>query len=146
MVFAIYNCFSIPLEVSLEPEIMNSLGFQILNNIIDTSFFLDLIVNFRTTYIHPKTGNEVIRTSDIACSYLKGRFWIDLLATIPFDFIGELMFGTGNGQLLRMISLLKLVRVLRLNKIISIMKVANEVKLSLKLLKLVFFLIMYLHC
>ena len=60
--------------------------------------------------------------------------------------MGEVLFGSGNATLLRSISLLKLVRVLRLNKIISIMKVANEIKLSLKLLKLIFFLIMYLHC
>ena len=145
MILAIYNCFSIPLEVSFQPDIMNSTLFFVVNSVIDTCFFLDLIINFRTTFIHPKTGSEVIVTSDIAMSYLKGRFWIDLLATIPFDNIGELVFGSGNADLLRSISLLKLVRVLRLNKIISIMKVANEVKLSLKLFKLIFFLIMYLH-
>jgi hypothetical protein len=105
-----------------------------------------LLINFRTTYIHPKTGNEVVKIKEIACDYLKGRFWIDFLATIPFDNFGEFIFGSGNATLLRSISLLKLVRVLRLNKIISIMKVANEIKLSLKLIKLIFFLIMYLHC
>ena len=78
--------------------------------------------------------------------YLKGRFWIDLLATIPFDNFAEIIFGSGNASLLSIFSLMKLVRVLRLSRIISLMKVANEVKLSLKLGKLVFFLVMYLHC
>lgn len=120
--------------------------FLVINLMIDIFFFFDIIINFRTTYIHKKTGNEVIGTKAIAVHYLKGRFWIDLVATIPVDFFGELFFGSDDVTLLRAISLLKLVRVLRLNKIISILKVANEVKLSLKLMKLIFFLLMYLHC
>ncbi len=87
-----------------------------------------------------------MKTSEIAYDYLKGRFWIDFVATIPFDFFGELIFGKGSLKMIRSIALLKLVRVLKLNKIISIMKVTNEIKLSLKLIKLIFFLIMYLHC
>lgn len=79
-------------------------------------------------------------------AYLKGRFWVDLLATIPFDNIAEAIIGSGNASLLSIFSLMKLVRVLRLNRIISLLKVTNEVKLSLKLLKLIFFLVMYLHC
>jgi hypothetical protein len=105
-----------------------------------------LIVNFRTTFIHPKTGHEVLEGDKIAYSYLKGRFWIDLMATIPFDNVAEAIIGSGNASLLSIFSLMKLVRVLRLNRIIALMKVANEVKLSLKLGKLIFFLIMYLHC
>lgn len=146
MILAIYNCFTIPLEVAFEPPSMETVGFEALNWIIDTLFFLDLVINFRTTYIHPKTGKEVLELSTIACNYFKFRFWVDLLATIPFDFFGELFIGEGNTTILKSIALLKLVRVLRLNKIITIMKVANEVKLSLKLFKLIFFLVMYLHC
>lgn len=117
----------------------------IINTIIDLLFFIDLIVYFRTTFIHEKTGNEIIEPSAIAWTYIKGRFWVDLLATIPFDTIGGLIVGGHQSAFLSIFSLLKLVRVLRLNRIISIMKVANEIKLSLKLAKLVFFLTMYLH-
>jgi CRP-like cAMP-binding protein len=145
MLLAIFNWFTVPLEVSFEPRFMKTVPFSIVNYIIDIGFMADLIINFRTTFIHSKTGNEVVSTKYIAIAYLKGRFWIDFLATIPFDSVGDLFFGSGNTELLRSISLLKLVRVLRLNKIISILKVANEVKLSLKLIKLIFFLIMYLH-
>lgn len=145
VILAIFNCFTVPLEVSFEPESMKTVPFTIVNYIVDVGFMLDLIINFRTTFIHPKTGNEVVSTKEIAVAYLKGRFWIDLLAILPFDNIGELFFGSGDTALLKSISLLKLVRVLRLNKIISIIKVANDVKLSLKLGKLIFFLIIYLH-
>lgn len=105
-----------------------------------------MIIIFRTSYIHPKTGNEILRPKTIAINYLKGRFWIDFLASFPFDIIGEAIMGSGNATQLRLFSLFKLVRVLRLNKIITVMKIDDEIKLSLKLMKLVFFLIMYLHC
>lgn len=145
MVLAIINWFSIPIEVAFEPPALRSVPAHFINMIIDILFFADLLVNFRTTFIHSKTGNEVLSTKEISISYLKGRFWIDFIAILPVDYLGEIIFGAGNATLLRSISLLKLVRVLRLNKIISIMKVANEIKLSLKLVKLIFFLVMYLH-
>lgn len=145
MILAIFNCFAIPIQVAFDPPVMQGWHFTLINSVIDFIFFLDLIVNFRTTFIHKKTGNEIIEPKEIAIAYLKGRFWIDLLATIPFDTFAELMFSQ-KGSLLSIFSLLKLVRVLRLNRIIQLMKVTNEVKLSLKLAKLVFFLSMYLHC
>ena len=146
MLLAIFNCFEIPLDVSFTPDFMNAWYIFVINSIIDFIFFLDLIVNFRTTFIHYKTGNEIIEPKDIASSYLKGRFWVDLMATVPFDTFASLVIGSKSSSFLSIFSLLKLVRVLRLNRIISIMKVANEVKLSLKLAKLVFFLTMYIHC
>lgn len=96
--------------------------------------------------MHPKTGYEIVNAKSIALYYLKGKFTIDLLATIPFDTIAELIIGKGNARLLSIFSIMKLVRVLRLSRIISFMKVDSEIKLSLKLGKLIFFLVMYLHC
>ena len=109
-------------------------------------FFFDIIINFRTTYIHQRTGKEVTNLWQIAGNYLYIRFWVDFLATIPFDTVGTLAFQSSSGSLLQLFSLLKLVRVLRLGRIISIMKVRDDIKLSLKLIKLIFFLMMYLHC
>jgi hypothetical protein len=47
---------------------------------------------------------------------------------------------------LQLFGLLKLVRVLRLNRIITYLNVKEDLKLGLKLAKLIFFLVMYLHC
>ena len=145
MLLAIFNCFAIPVAVAFQPDFMETWYFLLINSIIDCLFFVDLIVYFRTTFIHNKTGNEIIEPKEIAKSYLKGRFWVDLLATIPFDTFAGIIIGSESSSFLAIFSLLKLVRVLRLNRIISIMKVGNEIKLSLKLGKLVFFLSMYLH-
>jgi hypothetical protein len=53
--------------------------------VIDAIFAIDILINFRTTYFNPRTGDEVSDPKLIAKAYLQGRFWIDLLATIPFD-------------------------------------------------------------
>ena len=53
------------------------------------------------------------------------------------------MGSAGGFQLL---GALKLVRVMRLNKIITYLRSTEEFKAMLKLLKLIFFLVMYLHC
>jgi hypothetical protein len=59
--------------------------FLFINALIDFTFFLDLIVNFRTTFFHPRSGKEVFKPKVIAKNYLKTRFLVDFLATFPFD-------------------------------------------------------------
>ena len=98
---------------------------------------------FRTTYVDTYSGIEQFDTKVIAKNYLKGRFWIDLLATIPFDTIS--LIAGGSSSALQLFGILKLVRIARLSKIISYMNVKEDLKQALKLTKLIFFLIMYLH-
>eukprot|EP00356_Strombidium_inclinatum_P007153 CAMPEP_0170485328 /NCGR_PEP_ID=MMETSP0208-20121228/4625_1 /TAXON_ID=197538 /ORGANISM="Strombidium inclinatum, Strain S3" /LENGTH=57 /DNA_ID=CAMNT_0010758951 /DNA_START=2225 /DNA_END=2398 /DNA_ORIENTATION=- len=46
------------------------------------------MVNFRTTFYHELTGDEVMSAKDIAKKYvIEGRFFLDILSTIPFDLI-----------------------------------------------------------
>jgi len=44
-------------------------------------------LNFRTSYIHSQTGEEILKGKEIALNYMKGYFIIDLLSAIPFDLI-----------------------------------------------------------
>lgn len=64
---------------------------EIVDTICDALFFLDMLANFRTSYVSQKTGLEVTDTKMIACNYLshRGTFWIDLVSTLPFDKIFE---------------------------------------------------------
>ena len=70
MILAIWNWFIIPFEVSFEPEFTRTVYFKISNNIIDFLFFGDIIVNFRTSFINSRTGEEVFSTSKIAINYI----------------------------------------------------------------------------
>lgn len=79
----------IPMGVAFdELKLEKSKFVEVLDRIIDTAFGLDIIFNFRTSFINPKTGIEVTSSKRIAKSYvLAGRFFIDLLASLPFELI-----------------------------------------------------------
>ena len=145
MILATFNVFVIPLDVGFQPESFQSFLFRFFNYIVDAFFFLDILVSFRTTYINERTGAEVKDVKLIGRYYLRGQFTIDLLATLPFDAIGEVLFSSDNATF-KIFGALKLVRVLRLSKIITYLRSTEEFKAFLKLNKLIFFLIIYLHC
>ena len=75
MVLALWNCISIPFDVSFEPDLPRV--YEIFENIVDVCFGIDIIVAFRTTYINENTGMEITSGNQIALNYiLSGRFFI----------------------------------------------------------------------
>ncbi|OON23838.1 Ion channel [Opisthorchis viverrini] len=59
------------------------LGIEIL---VDIMFLVDILINFRTTYVN-KNDEVVSHPRRIATHYLKGWFFVDLVAAIPFDLV-----------------------------------------------------------
>jgi hypothetical protein len=51
--------------------------------IVDFLFMIDIILSFFSAY-EVKPGIYEYRKSKIACNYIKGFFFIDLLTTLPF--------------------------------------------------------------
>lgn len=100
---------------------------------------------FRTTYADMETGDEVFQDKACAIAYLRSRFFVDFVSTVPVDTFAELITGESKPEL-KLFSLLKLVRVTRLGKMIAKMNVTQYVKNVFKLLQLFFYVIMYLHC
>ena len=74
-------------EMSSDPVILN------INYVIDVIFFLDIVLNFRTTYFSRKTGDEIFAPKKIAKNYLGGKFVVDMLASIPIDTLVEVSMG-----------------------------------------------------
>ena len=70
---------------------------------------------------------------------MQGDFIIDFVSTFPFELV------VPEDSIFTYTPVLKLVRVFRLVKIIKFMRVIEDVKLSLKLMLLVFYLGLYLH-
>jgi len=87
LVISVWNSFSIPIDIAFGPEIFEETPNVVVNHLIDIYFALDIILHFRTTIINEATGEEIKEPKLIALTYLKGRFIIDLLATVPFDTI-----------------------------------------------------------
>ncbi|CAH8636202.1 unnamed protein product [Heterobilharzia americana] len=78
--------------------------------LVDVMFIIDILINFRTTYVN-KNDEVVSHPKRIAAHYIKGWFIIDLVAAIPFDL---LFFRTSGDQPTALTGLLKSARLLRL--------------------------------
>ncbi|XP_075436515.1 voltage-gated inwardly rectifying potassium channel KCNH6 isoform X2 [Ascaphus truei] len=86
---------------------------NIVDLIVDIMFIVDIIINFRTTYVN--ANDEVVsHPAKIAIHYFKGWFLIDMVAAIPFDL---LIYRTGSDETTTLIGLLKTARLLRLVRV-----------------------------
>lgn len=65
---------------------------------------------------------------------------------MPFDSIFSAIINNKVGGNLSLLTLLKLFRILRLSKIILYLNTSENIKHSLKIFKLLFFLLIYIHC
>lgn len=151
MILAIWNCIQVPYDIAFNPDSDPGPVEYALNQIVDMIFIIDVFVTFRTTYINEETGIEIYKPTKIAIQYFKGRFWIDLLASIPTDLLTLMFVGSSSGKasnatiVFNMFNLLKLIRVARLSRLIAYLNLKSNIKMALKLAKLLFFLILYLH-
>uniref|UniRef100_A0A8C5U366 Potassium voltage-gated channel subfamily H member 6 n=1 Tax=Malurus cyaneus samueli TaxID=2593467 RepID=A0A8C5U366_9PASS len=84
---------------------------NIIDLIVDIMFIVDIVINFRTTYVN--INDEVVsHPGKIAIHYFKGWFLIDMVAAIPFD-----LFLPSPLQTTTLIGLLKTARLLRLVRV-----------------------------
>lgn len=70
---------------------------------------------------------------------------MDMIATIPIDDVIVWISNIHNDAF-RLFGVLKLGRLLKLKKIIQYLNVVDEIKQLLNLMKLIFFLVIYIHC
>ena len=59
---------------------------------IDVCFWFDILLTFRTTYKHPRTGDEITNPQQIAQNYLSGTFLLDLISAINWASVGHFLF------------------------------------------------------
>jgi len=143
MLLAIWNCFYVPF-VSAFATLDKHLTLRVVDLTIDFLYVLDIVINFRTTFIDEGSGYEVFQARRIAWRYFSSlRYWCDLVAALPIEIVNWVAFDESNR--LQMLTLLKMARLLRLSKIIMFMRTGNHVKLTMKLLHLLLILIIYLH-
>ncbi|XP_068146127.1 potassium voltage-gated channel unc-103 isoform X2 [Drosophila tropicalis] len=99
---------------------LNTDPIVIIDLIVDVTFIVDILINFRTTFVNGQ--DEVVsHPGRIAVHYLSGWFLIDLVAAVPFDLLlvgsdtDEL--GLDNEETTTLIGLLKTARLLRLVRV-----------------------------
>ena len=144
MLLAVYNSIEIPFTVAFEPDI--NIAYTVWERCVDVTFGVDIIINFRTSYINTKTGFEITNNKSVILNYIKsGRFFVDLSATIPWEILLAAIDPTASSKQLRLFGLFKLIRLLRLNRIIRYMKVRQDFKLGMRLIQLLFGLFLLIH-
>lgn len=144
MLLAIYNCISIPFNSSYAPE--SNIYYDTFEHIVDILFVLDIVISFRTSFVHPKTGLEVLDSKSICRNYMFGsRFIVDLLSVIPFEYGYTLIAGGESSSSLKLLGLLKLIRLLRLGRVIRYMKFKTGLKVGIRIIQLLFFLLLIVH-
>lgn len=84
MIAACWNVFMLPISIAFNSQ---DVTLDRIALIVDISFVLDMIIVFRTTLLDEDTGLEIKDWKIIAIAYLRGRFTIDFLSTVPFDWL-----------------------------------------------------------
>jgi hypothetical protein len=122
------------------------------NCIIDSGFWLDMILNFRFfAYYEKNTTKLVTNSAKIAKRYAKSWLLPDFVSTFPFDAV-VLAGGGGGAESLKM---LQLVRLIRLTKLLRLLRGMRVVKIFLanchlsfttqSLISLLAFFLLFVH-
>ena len=79
-----YTAVMVPLNVAFKNKTIDDLPLIVMDSIVDVIFFIDIILNFHTTFVGPD-GEVVSDPKVIRMNYLKSWFIIDLLSCLPYD-------------------------------------------------------------
>ena len=106
----------------------------------------DIVINFRSCYVDSRTDELVEDPKKIARNYIKGRFWVDLIASLNFDLIiGPFLDKDESSAVTDIFGMLKLVRLLWLGRMVTYLSKNKSFKLGAMMVQLFFFLILLLH-
>ena len=80
--------FLIPLQaVEENPKFLKVNALLVFNLWVDLMFIMDILINFRTTFVNLTTDEVISNPRQIALHYLKTWFVVDFVAAIPFEFM-----------------------------------------------------------
>ena len=107
-----------------------------LNCVSDAVFIIDIFLNFRTGVIDFNRQEEVILDKKfIRTKYLRGWFMIDVLSSLPFDYVYIIASSSSSGdpdsgilQASRILRILKLTKLLSLLKLLRVSRIVRYIK------------------
>ncbi|MEO5331966.1 MAG: ion transporter [Magnetococcus sp. YQC-5] len=109
---------------------------HLVDVVLTLLFLMDILLNFRTAVI--RDGELITRPELIRSHYLNGYFVLDLLASIPWDWIFLL---TGNLQMAAMLTGVRLLRILRLPHLLRVQGTALPPSQSERLFIMIFWIL-----
>ncbi|XP_018392789.1 PREDICTED: potassium voltage-gated channel subfamily H member 8 [Cyphomyrmex costatus] len=108
--------------------------------VVEVLFIIDIVLNFRTTYVSRK-GEVVSNSRSIAVNYVKGWFFVDLVAALPFDFLYASDVYGGEESAHSNIHLVKLTRLLRLARLLQKMDRYSQYSAVILTMLMLFFVV-----
>ncbi|XP_059060720.1 potassium/sodium hyperpolarization-activated cyclic nucleotide-gated channel 2 isoform X3 [Achroia grisella] len=140
LLLLVANLIILPVAISFFNDDLST-HWIAFNCLSDTIFLIDIVVNFRTGIMQQDNAEQVILDPKlIAKHYLRTWFFLDLISSIPLDYI-FLIFNQVNDfsdsfqilhagralRILRLAKLLSLVRLLRLSRLVRYVSQWEEV-------------------
>ncbi|XP_047736533.1 potassium/sodium hyperpolarization-activated cyclic nucleotide-gated channel 3-like [Hyalella azteca] len=147
LLLLVANLIILPVAISFFNDDLSTRWIA-FNCLSDTIFLIDIVVNFRTGIMQQDNSEQVILDPKlIARYYLKTWFFLDLISSVPLDYIfliinqyrkdaedvneGFQILHAGRAlRILRLAKLLSLVRLLRLSRLVRYVSQWEEVYVS----------------
>ncbi|KAF2368447.1 Ion transport domain, partial [Trinorchestia longiramus] len=146
LLLLVANLIILPVAISFFNDDLSTRWIA-FNCLSDTIFLIDIVVNFRTGIMQQDNSEQVILDpKQIARYYLKTWFFLDLISSVPLDYIfliinqvskhqdvneGFQILHAGRAlRILRLAKLLSLVRLLRLSRLVRYVSQWEEVYVS----------------
>ncbi|XP_034246959.1 potassium/sodium hyperpolarization-activated cyclic nucleotide-gated channel 2 isoform X2 [Thrips palmi] len=140
LLLLVANLIILPVAISFFNDDLSTRWIA-FNCLSDTIFLIDIVVNFRTGIMQQDNAEQVILDPKIiAKNYLKTWFFLDLISSIPLDYIFlifnqdfsesfQILHAGRALRILRLAKLLSLVRLLRLSRLVRYVSQWEEVYL-----------------
>ncbi|XP_014222598.2 potassium/sodium hyperpolarization-activated cyclic nucleotide-gated channel 3 isoform X2 [Trichogramma pretiosum] len=144
LLLLVANLIILPVAISFFNDDLSTRWIA-FNCLSDTIFLIDLVVNFRTGIMQQDNAEQVILDPKlIAKHYLRTWFFLDLISSIPLDYIFlifnqfqdfsesfQILHAGRALRILRLAKLLSLVRLLRLSRLVRYVSQWEEVYIPL---------------
>ena len=125
----------LPVSIAFVDEDLSP-SWLALNCVSDAVFIVDIFLNFRTGVIDFNRQEEVILDKKlIRRRYLRGWFVIDVLSSLPFDYVYIVASSSSAGdpdsgilQASRILRILKLTKLLSLLKLLRVSRIVRYIK------------------
>jgi len=86
LLLTFYTAVIVPYNVAFHNKTRDSLAILVTDAVVDVVFFVDILINFHTTFVSP-AGEVISDPRVIRLNYLKTWFIIDLLSCLPYDLV-----------------------------------------------------------
>jgi len=137
LIMMMVNLIIIPVGITFFSE-QTTTTWLVFNVASDTIFLVDLVMNFRTGIVNEENSEIILDPKVIKMNYLKSWFVVDLLSSIPVDYIFLIVekgfdsevYKTARAlRIVRFTKILSLLRLLRLSRLIRYIHQWEEVRI-----------------